>query len=365
MMTDTSTSLAASWQPGAYVGRYRLQTRLGGGSSGDVWRAVDDEGDGRAVAIKALKETLLRSKQREKHQQRFQTEIRALQTFTQQPHVPTLYSAHPDDERPYFVMEYVPGESFAARIASGAMMQTPLLERLEQLKPIAQTIDAIHAGGFVHRDIKPANLHGWERPYLLDFSVCAEQEAVRNNGTQPIGTRLYMPPESPNYPPPFQDHFGFALVCYEVLFGLHALFAPHELSREPEELYALAARRIAERDWYLPSRLHDAQVPGALQGVDLVALDSLFHQAFTDTTQEAVQPLVNALVYLVTQPSNVPYLEHVPQHAPPTRQQITLDTETGVTPAQQAPSSMIIVLGLGAVVLVIVGLWLLVLFMAS
>ena len=125
---------------GARLGPYCIESKLGEGGMGEVFRALDTRLD-RAVAIKIM------------HQQfsgRFEREARAIAALNHS-HICTLYDVGPN----YLVMELVEGETLAARLKSGPLpLNTVLLYASQILTALAEA----HGKGIVHRDLKPANI---------------------------------------------------------------------------------------------------------------------------------------------------------------------------------------------------------------
>src|SRR5215472_15355307 len=132
----TLTGLAVS----ASLGPYRIESKLGEGGMGEVFRALDTR-LGRAVAIKTT---------REQFSARFEREARAIASLNH-PNICTLYDVGPN----YLVMELVEGETIAARLKSGPLpMNTALLYASQIVAALAEA----HGKGVVHRDLKPANI---------------------------------------------------------------------------------------------------------------------------------------------------------------------------------------------------------------
>jgi serine/threonine protein kinase len=122
------------------IGPYTLETLLGEGGMGQVFRAHDSR-LGRAVAIKVV---------RQEFTGRFEREAHAIAALNH-PHVCTLYDIGPN----YLAMEFVEGQSLAGRLASGKLTIEQTLAFGAQ---IASALAAAHARGIVHRDLKPANI---------------------------------------------------------------------------------------------------------------------------------------------------------------------------------------------------------------
>ena len=285
---------------------FELETKLGCGSVGEVWRA---QLDGRMVAVKLINDP---ANARQRHS--LETELQALGCL-EHPAIPALYGSDLEGERPYIVMEYIPGEPFHRLIAEGGIWHIPLEQRLTILDQIAGAVAHSHARGLIHRDIKPANIIGIEQPHLIDFGIAAEPGVT----VTPAGTPFYMFPGD-QLPSPAHDAFGFALTAYELLFGVHPLFTAQDGGLARDEVCALARQRLADQQWRVPSRIAAHEVPYDLRGVDLPQLDALFAAAFDWQAAAPLMPseLVAALRTLVLTPDNQPYREAMPQMLAPT-----------------------------------------------
>src|SRR5689334_23368999 len=129
-----------SLDSGACLGPYRIESKLGEGGMGEVFRATDTR-LGRAVAIKIT---------HERFSARFQREARAIAALNH-PNICTLHDVGPN----YLVMELVEGETIAARLKSGPL---PTSTALLYAREVAAALVEAHAKGIVHRDLKPGNI---------------------------------------------------------------------------------------------------------------------------------------------------------------------------------------------------------------
>src|SRR5215813_11836870 len=139
---------------GANLGPYRIESKLGEGGMGEVFRAIDTR-LGRAVAVKM---------NHEQFNARFEREARAISSLNH-PNICTLYDVGPN----YLVMELVEGETLAARLRQGPLpIQTVLLYSSQ----IASALVEAHSKGIVHRDLKPGNIMiGRTGIKVLDFGL--------------------------------------------------------------------------------------------------------------------------------------------------------------------------------------------------
>ena len=151
--------------PGIALGPYRIEGPLGAGGMGEVFRATDTRLN-RTVAIKVLPTGVALDEQM---RARFAREARAVAALTH-PHICTLYDVGRHDEVDFLVMEYLEGDTLAARLADGA---TAVGRGADVCAiEIASALDHAHRHGIVHRDLKPANIMltaGGAK--LLDFGL--------------------------------------------------------------------------------------------------------------------------------------------------------------------------------------------------
>ena len=153
--------------PATKLGPYQIESLLGVGGMGEVYRARDTRLD-RTVAIKILTQGRTDAPE---VRQRFEREARAVSSLSH-PHICVLYDVGNHDGIEYLVMEYLEGETLAARIAKGPL---PTNELLRYASQIADALDKDHRQGIVHRDLKPANVMLTKSgAKLLDFGLAKD-----------------------------------------------------------------------------------------------------------------------------------------------------------------------------------------------
>jgi hypothetical protein len=183
----------------------------------DVYRA-HDEALGRDVAIKVLAG---RYAQDEDLRARFTREAHTAARLSGEPHVVTIYDVGDAGDRPYIVMELVPGGSLADRLRAGPV---PPAQALAWLAQAAEALDAAHRLGVVHRDVKPANLlvdhAGALRVTDFGIATAAGDDTLTLAGSI-LGTWGYMSPEqaSGGRATAASDRYALAAVAFELLAG--------------------------------------------------------------------------------------------------------------------------------------------------
>ena len=241
-LLDNST--VAILTPGVYLGPYRIESKLGEGGMGEVFRAVDTR-LGRAVAIKTT---------REQFNERFEREARAISSLNH-PNVCTLYDVGPN----YLVMELVEGETVAALLKTGPLdMKTAILYASQILAGLAEA----HSKGIVHRDLKPGNVMiARTGVKVLDFGLAKSGTDDTVTGSHmAIGTPAYMAPEQRKGKPADAraDIYAFGCMLYEMLAGTQV--GPNRRRIGPGKLERIVNRCLEEdpaRRW---------QSAGELQG---------------------------------------------------------------------------------------------------
>jgi serine/threonine-protein kinase len=241
-------------------GRYEVESELGQGAMGKVYKAFDPLTQ-RAVAIKALKDEILAQDENGEYQKRFQREARAAGGLSH-PNIITVFDVGDN----YFVMEYLEGKNLLNLIAEKGKLT--LDETLSIVSPIADALAYAHSKGVFHRDIKPANIMVFPdgRPVITDFGLAHLESTVMTAAGQFLGSPSYMSPEQVlgEEITPRADVFSLCVVSYEMLTGhkpfpgenvtsviykvVHAApVPPHELNPElPAEYEHIFARALAK-----------------------------------------------------------------------------------------------------------------------
>jgi tetratricopeptide (TPR) repeat protein len=247
-----------SVQPGTRLGHYDIVSPLGAGGFGEVYKARDTRLD-RTVAIKILPSADAEPKAR------FAREAKAIASL-QHPHICTLFDVGHQDGIDYLVMEYLEGETLAARIARGPLKPD---EALKIAIDIGEALDKAHRAGILHRDLKPANILLTDSgAKLLDFGLAKLRPAtpsgsgsvstaatintpqISTQGTI-LGTLHYMAPEQleGREADVGSDIWAFGSVLYEMLTGRRLFDLPRgqQISIRPRRA-SLVVRKCLEPD---------------------------------------------------------------------------------------------------------------------
>lgn len=216
----------SDWGPGTVIlGRYRLESILGKGGMGSVWRA--EHLQLRApVAVKLLDASISNNQQM---LARFMREAQSAAAL-RSPHVVQIFDHGVEDGTAFIAMELLQGESLAERIARSK--QVPAEEAIRFLSQVLRAIGKAHEAGIVHRDLKPDNIFICadepEFAKVLDFGVAkvtsGELSGAAGTRTQTgmmIGTPYYMSPEQTQAKEvdARADLWAIAVIAYECLVG--------------------------------------------------------------------------------------------------------------------------------------------------
>lgn len=216
---------SSSIPAGSTIAHYRIIKSLGSGGMGKVYLAEDTSLE-RPVALKILPPEFVRDKDR---MRRFEHEAKAASSVTH-PNASHIYEIGESNGIHFIAMEYIEGQTLAARLNSGPI---PEREGIHIVEEIAGVLEAAHAKGIVHRDLKPANimLTPSGQIKLLDFGLAKTIGNYKTEGGSElqtasqtelgiaIGTLPYMSPEQVlgDRIDHRTDFFSLGCVLYEML----------------------------------------------------------------------------------------------------------------------------------------------------
>jgi eukaryotic-like serine/threonine-protein kinase len=253
---------------GTKLGPYEIQSPLGAGGMGEVYRARDTR-LGRDVAVKVLPEHLSSNSDLKL---RLEREAKAISSLNH-PHICILHDVGSQNGMEFLVMEHLEGETLADRLHRGPL---PLNEALSFAIQITGALDKAHAHGVIHRDLKPANIMLTKSgAKLMDFGLAkpagavsvaanagpytpstptmniatlsADASTLTQKGTV-VGTFQYMAPEvlQGTEANAQSDIFSFGCLLYEMITGRRAFEGKSQLSvlgaildHEPERISVL------------------------------------------------------------------------------------------------------------------------------
>jgi Protein kinase domain len=218
-------------EPGATFAGYRVESLVGRGGMGVVYRAWDLSLE-RPVALKLIAPELAED---ERFRARFLREPR-LAASLDHPGVVPIYEAGEWERQLYLAMRFVEGSDLKSVLAREGKLAPE--RALVVLAQVGDALDAAHRRGLVHRDVKPANVLLDEdgHAYLTDFGITKQLGAVSTDTGRVIGTLDYLAPEQIRGEDVDGRTDGYALGCvlYECLAGT----PPFRRSSEAETLWA-------------------------------------------------------------------------------------------------------------------------------
>jgi serine/threonine protein kinase len=272
-------AIAAPIRAGEQVGPYQVLEFLQKGGMGEIYKALDVRLD-RTVAIKFLPHAFAGAPDA---LERFQREVRAASALNH-PQICTVHDLGEHQGRPFYVMEFLDGQSLRDRIADKPMAIPAIVDLGMQ---ICDALQAAHAKGIIHRDIKPANIFATAggQIKILDFGIAKlvtkphSPPAATTRGqttatitaiaaTRPgrlMGTLAYLSPEQARGEEvdTRTDIFSFGIVLYQMATGELAF-----RGETPEELINAILHQAPVK----PSELNPG-VPATLERIILRALE--------------------------------------------------------------------------------------------
>jgi Tol biopolymer transport system component len=240
---------------GTKLGPYEIQSPVGAGGMGEVYRARDTRLD-RTVAVKILPPHL---SDKPEARQRFDREARSISSLNH-PNICTLYDVGRQDGVDFLVMEFLEGETLADRLLKGPL---PPEQVLRYGVEICEGLEKAHRSGVVHRDLKPGNIMLTKSgAKLMDFGLAKEAMSPSSGASaltavaagQPlteegtiVGTFQYMSPEQlqGREADARSDIFALGAVLYEMITGKRAFPGKSQISvasaileKDPEPIAA-------------------------------------------------------------------------------------------------------------------------------
>ncbi|MDJ0839671.1 MAG: serine/threonine-protein kinase [Acidobacteriota bacterium] len=220
---EVGEALPDAFAPGAIVGPYRIDGRLGRGGMGSVYLAVriDDTGS-RRVALKVLEGMVISAD----HIRRFHAEQNILAQLDHA-HIARFYdSGTTPCGRPYIAMEYVKGRTLLDYCDHRKLSPR---DRLSLFSKICEAVDYAHRNLIVHRDLKPCNILVTDdgQPKLLDFGIArllspdAREDATKTMLSMRLMTPEFASPEQVSGAPVTTagDIYALGLLLYRLITG--------------------------------------------------------------------------------------------------------------------------------------------------
>lgn len=278
-LTASPPIASSGMAPGMLLAeKYKLLRVLGSGGLGEVWLAEQSQPVRRKVALKLVKLGM----DSQQVLARFDAERNAL-SIMNHPSIARVFDAGVTDRgRPFFVMEYVPGEPITAFCDRERLDPK---QRLELFVQVCEAVQHAHQKAIIHRDLKPSNIlvmmhEGAPLPKVIDFGIAKAtgQELTENTlfteHGQLIGTPEYMSPEQAETTAvgvdSTTDIYSLGVILYELLTGVL-----------PFDTRALRSKGVAEIQRII--REEEPQKPSTRLSTLGDATDTVLKQRRTDT----------------------------------------------------------------------------------
>ncbi|WP_295990024.1 serine/threonine-protein kinase [Rugamonas sp.] len=203
-----------------HLGKYRIDSILGKGAMGVVYKAFDPHIE-RVVALKTIRKELFSDAQQADLISRFKNEAQAAGRL-QHPNIVMVYDYGEDSESAYIAMEFVDGTALNTLMVPDQPTALPRINAW--MGDLLLALEYAHSRGVVHRDIKPANLliTSAAQVKVSDFGIARIESSTLTQTGSMIGTPSYMSPEQ------FRgetvdgrsDVFSAGILLYQMLTGV-------------------------------------------------------------------------------------------------------------------------------------------------
>ncbi|MBL8151820.1 MAG: serine/threonine protein kinase, partial [Blastocatellia bacterium] len=206
--------------------RFELKEQFNQGGFGAIWLAEDLQNNRQQVVVKMLIEQNDPSTRKwiEKH---FHDEAKALRNINHSGVVGLIDSGYTEDDKPFFVMEYVNGRTLRSEIDATEGLKGGFQRTARLIKQLGEAVTAAHKVGIYHRDLKPENImltekNGEEVVKLIDFGIATVKQSYdeTTKATLFAGSLCYMAPEQVfGEPKKESDIYALGVIAYEMVTG--------------------------------------------------------------------------------------------------------------------------------------------------
>ncbi len=332
--------------PGQTLGQYRIIQKIGEGGMGAVYKA-DQPSIPRTVVIKVLSAAF---SEYADARDRFRRELDMI-TRLEHPHILPVYDFGDVDGNPYIVMRFMTGGTLQDRLKRSTLGRSEAIRLMEQ---IALALDFAHDQGIIHRDLKPGNvlLDESGNAYLADFGLAKSVGGTRDltaTGSV-LGSPAYMSPEQARGDKLDRrsDVYSFAVLLYLALSG--------RLPFDSDDAWGYITKHLSEAP--APIRKYAPDLSAAVEDV-LAAGLAKDREARPDRATDLISAVREAMSAPASAQRSVTQTATRAGDAAavsaPSRTVIGPAVPVAAPRRGRSPWSLLIILGVGALGLLVVG----------
>jgi tetratricopeptide (TPR) repeat protein len=285
-------------------GRYQLETRIGQGGMGAVYKAVDTRFNNRPIALKEMSQAGLSGLHAKEAEAAFERESSLLADLLH-PNLPRIYDYFTQDERSYLVMDFIEGqtlEEYLEKNGGGPLSLEQVLDWGFQLCDVLNCLHT-HQPPIIFRDLKPSNvmISGSGHIYLIDFGIARVFKPGQSHDTVALGSPGYAAPEQYGkaQSTPRSDIYSLGALLHHLLTGIDPSEQPFFFKSAssvnpavPEELDTLIERMVSMDADKRPSTAQE--VRDTLRSIDQQRISGTLTQTSFQRTTTANTPAAPA-----------------------------------------------------------------------
>ena len=269
-------------------GRYQLESRIGQGGMGAVYRASDTRFNNRSLAIKEMSRAGLSPANIQEAEASFEREAQILAELFH-PNLPRIYDHFTDGERSYLVMDFIEGQTLEDYLDHAGGSSLPMDQVLNWAKQLCDVLDYLHTHQppIVFRDLKPSNVMVSESGhiFLIDFGIARIFKPGQSHDTVALGSPGFAAPEQYGkaQSSPRSDIYSLGALLHNLLTGVDPSEQPFFF--RPASQLNPAVPPILEQLLHQMLEMHVEQRPDSIQEVLKVLRQVEFERANNSYSQ--------------------------------------------------------------------------------
>ncbi len=254
-------------------GRYQLETRIGQGGMGAVYKASDTRFNNRPIAIKEMSRTGLSASQIQEAEAAFERESHLLADMLH-PNLPRIYDHFTEGERSYLVMDFIEGQTLEDYLEKAGGDPLSLDQVLDWGKQLCDVLSYLHGHQppIIFRDLKPSNVMISESGhiYLIDFGIARVFKPGQSHDTVALGSPGYAAPEQYGkaQSTPRSDIYSLGALLHCLLTGVDPSEQPF-FFRPASQLNPVVPQELEQLLQHM-LEMNTIQRPASVQDVALV-----------------------------------------------------------------------------------------------